>query len=140
MDDGEGILIPNGEIYSNALIVRQSGSARRVKLQISIDYEAKVSRAKDIILSVLEGLEEVVAEPSPGVYVTKLSSEGITLSVYFWVDTEKYSPLKAFDNAASGINRELREAKITLYPPSTVILQNGQEDIADSESNEKDAF
>lgn len=140
MDDGEGILIPNGEMYSNALIIRKSGAARRVKLQISIDYEAKVSLAKEIILSVLEKTEEVVAEPAPGVYVTKLSSDGINLSVYFWVDTEKHSPLKAFDNAASGINRELREAKISLYPPNTVILQNDKENVANPENDIKDTF
>lgn len=116
MDDGEGILIPNGDMYSNALIIRKSGSARRVKLQISIAYDAKVTKAKDLILGVLEKTEEVVADPTPSVYVTSLAPEGITLSVYFWVDTEKHSPLKAFDNVASSINRELREARIKIYP------------------------
>ena len=135
MDDGEQILIPNGEMYSNALTIRSAGAYRRMRLKISIGYESKVQEAKSIILKVLENMETIVNEPNPGVYVTDLNADGINLSVYFWVDTDKNSPLKTFDEAAMGINRELREAKIGLYPPSPVILKN--EDNIDFSSDDK---
>lgn len=135
MDDGEQILIPNGEMYSNALVIRSAGAHRRMRLKISIGYESKVQEAKAIILRVLENLETIVNEPAPTVYVTDLVAEGINLSVYFWVDTDKNSPLKVFDEVAMGINRELREANIGLYPPSPLIIKN--EDNVDLSSNYK---
>ncbi len=135
MDDGEQILIPNGEMYSNALVIRSAGSHRRMRLKISIGYGSKVQEAKAIILRVLEKLETIVNEPHPTVYVTDLVAEGINLSVYFWVDTDKNSPLKVFDEVAMGINRELREADIGLYPPNPVIIKN--EDNVDISSNYK---
>ncbi len=135
MDDGEQILIPNGEMYSNALVIRSAGSHRRMRLKIIIGYESKVQEAKAVILRVLENLETIVAEPNPTVYVTDLVAEGINLSVYFWVDTDKNSPLKVFDEVAMGINRELREAKIDLYPTNPVIIKN--EDNVDLSSDYK---
>lgn len=139
MDDGEQILIPNGEMYSNALVIRSAGAHRRMRLKISIGYESKVSDAKALILRVLEQMETIVNEPAPSVYVTDLTADGINLSVYFWVDTNKNSPLKTFDEAAVGINRELREADIGLYPPTPMILKN-EDNIDLSLDNKKDNF
>lgn len=135
MDDGEQILIPNGEMYSNALVIRSAGAYRRMRLKISIGYKSKVQEAKSIILKVLERMETTVSEPAPSVYVTDLNADGINLSVYFWVDTDKNSPLKVFDEAAMGINRELREASIGLYPPMPMVIKN--EDSVDITSENK---
>ena len=52
-DDGELILIPNGEMYSNALTIRGAGAGRRMKLNISVGYEADVEQAKQVIYDVL---------------------------------------------------------------------------------------
>ncbi len=46
MDDGERILMPNGEMYSQPLVVRGAGAARRMKLKISIGYDAEIEQAK----------------------------------------------------------------------------------------------
>ena len=40
-DDGEMVLIPNGEMYSNALTIRGAGANRRMKLKISISFDAE---------------------------------------------------------------------------------------------------
>ncbi|MEZ5428659.1 MAG: mechanosensitive ion channel family protein [Pyrinomonadaceae bacterium] len=124
MFDGEQILVPNGDMYSNSLTIRGAGYLQRRKFEISVDYEAKVAQAKDCILSALGKIEEIVKEPAPSVFVTDLAAEGIKLTVYFWVDTDQSSPLQVFDQAASGVNRALREIGIKLYPPRSVMLQN----------------
>ncbi len=139
MDDGEQILIPNGEMYSNALVIRSAGAHRRMRLKISIGYEAKVQEAKALILKVLQRMETIVSEPTPSVYVTDLTADGINLSVYFWVDTKANRPLKVFDEVAMGINRELREAKIDLYPSSPMILKNeGNIDLLSEDKENKE--
>ena len=57
-DDGELILIPNGEMYSNALTIRGAGAGRRMKLNISVGYEADVEQAKQVIYDVLTKSEK----------------------------------------------------------------------------------
>ena len=137
-DDGELILIPNGEMYSNALTIRGAGAGRRMKLNISVGYEADVEQTKEVIYDVLTKLKNVQAEPKSNVVVTDLTSDGANLSIYFWVDTDKNSPLQVFDEVASGIKKALSNAGVELYPPTTVLVKDTNSENANKiEEDEK---
>lgn len=136
-DDGELILIPNGEMYSNALTIRGAGSGRRMKLKVSIGYDADIEQTKAIIRTTLIKLSGVENDPESNVVVTDLTSDGANLSIYFWVDTDKNSPLQVFDQVASAIKHALGEANIELYPPNTVILKNPKKESVTNEKYEK---
>ncbi|MCY7375961.1 MAG: mechanosensitive ion channel family protein [Pyrinomonadaceae bacterium] len=144
MDDGERILMPNGEMYSQPLVIRGAGAARRMKLKVSIGYDAEIERAKSKIVSVLDDAKGVVADPKPSVYVTDLASEGVNLSIYFWINTNENNPLAVFDRVATGIKRALSKSDIELYPTSPIIVQEAKvqllsENGSESE-NSKDDF
>lgn len=125
-DDGEQVLIPNGDMYSNALIIRGAGSSRRMSLKISIDYDADIAQAKQIIHGVLDSATNVVNDPEPNVYVTDLSSDGVNLAIYFWIDTDKFKPIEVFDEIASAIKTALNKGDVAIYPPNTVIIQRSK--------------
>lgn len=124
MDDGERILMPNGEMYSNALVIRGAGAERRMKLNISIGYDADIKQAKSNILSVLGDLDCVIDEPKSNVYVTDLASEGVKLSIYFWINADKHPAMEVVDMTATAVKEALSRAKIELYPTNPVIVQN----------------
>jgi small-conductance mechanosensitive channel len=123
MYDGEQILIPNGQMYSSALMIREAGALQRVKIDIVIDYESTVSGAKEKILASLDELDGVVADPAPKVFLTDLATEGIRLTVYFWVDTDDNSVMDLYDSASTGINRTLRDAGVKLFPPKPFVME-----------------
>lgn len=126
MDDGEQILMPNGEMYSQPLVIRGAGAARRMKLNISIGYEAEIERAKAKVLSVLNDVSGVVADPKPSVYVTDLASEGVNLSIYFWIKPNENKPMEVFDRVATGIKRALNKSDIEIYPPGAIVVQDAK--------------
>lgn len=115
-DDGELVLIPNGDMYSSALTIRGAGAQRRMNLKISIGYKANVTEAKTIIRQVLANSNEVESDPKPNVYVADLASDGVNLSIYFWINTDKNSPIEVFDRIATEIKETLQKAEIELYP------------------------
>lgn len=137
MDDGEKILVPNGEMYSQPLTIRGAGATRRKKLQISLGYDSKVDEAKAKILDVLNSTEGVVTDPKPNAYVTDLAVEGVNLSVYFWIDTNENSPLGVFDKVATGIKNALSESDIELFPPSSVVVQDAKVQLTAESQNGK---
>jgi small-conductance mechanosensitive channel len=138
-DDGELILIPNGEMYSNALTIRGAGAGRRMKLEINIGYDADVEQAKQIISDVLINLEGVENQPQSTVVVTDLTGEGANLAIYFWVDTDKNSPLLVFDKVASAIKKALGEANTELFPStSTARNPNNTKETAEEEKSDDD--
>lgn len=140
MDDGERILMPNGELYSNPLIVRGAGAQRRMKLNISVGYDADVDIAKESILGVMSGCRGVVTEPKPSVYVTDLASEGVKLAIYFWINTNENNPMEVNDGVATGIKKALSKSNIELYPTSPIVVQDAKVELLSGDGNSKDFF
>lgn len=122
-DDGELVLVPNGDMYSNALTIRSAGAERRMILKINVDYDADIAQTKEIIGKVLTSVEGVVKEPQSKVVVTDLTGDGINLSVYFWINTDKNSPMMVLDEVATEIKTALNTGGITMFPPSSMIVQ-----------------
>ena len=115
-DDGEAIIIPNGEMYSSPLTIRGAGKKRRMNLKFHLDFDEDLPRAKRLILESLNRSDGVTADPSPNVYVTDYATEGAVLTVQFWIDTNENKPLRVFDGAAIGIIDTLSEAGIEINP------------------------
>jgi len=137
MDDGEKILMPNGDMYSNPLTIRGAGAERRMMLKISIGYKAEIERAKSNILNVLSETEGVVGEPQPNVYVTDLAAEGVDLSIYFWIKTDENNPMAVFDRVATGIKEALSKSNIELYPTNQIAVQEAKTETASEDENER---
>lgn len=136
-DDGELVLIPNGDMYSSAITIRGAGAERRMILKISIGYDCDIGEAKEIINNVLARAEGVVDEPKSSAVVTDLSSDGVNISIYFWINTDKDKPMQVFDLVATEIKKALGENGIEMFPPNSVILQTpekGQVPVEESDN------
>lgn len=132
-DDGEAVLIPNGDMYSSALTIRGAGAERRMILKINIDYDADIQKTKSLISNVTARSEGVVSEPKPKVVVTDLTGDGVNLSIYFWINTDKNSPQAVFDEVATGIKKSLCDEGIQMFPPSSVIVQTKNNEVVSEE-------
>lgn len=122
-DDCELVLIPNGDMYSSAITIRGAGAERRMVLKISIDYASDVTQAKEIITQVLQSNDGVIDNPQANVVVTDLTGDGVNLSIYFWINTDSHKPMQVFDSVATSIKKSLGDAKIEMFPPSSLIVQ-----------------
>jgi small conductance mechanosensitive channel len=137
-DDGEEILIPNGDMYSNPLIVRSAGAQRRMNLTLNVGYETDIAQAKNTIEKAMKSVTGVVEDPIPAVYVRDLTSDGINLGVYFWINTNENKPLEIFDRVATKIKTFLGKNKVEIYPPNTLIVQSAPiEQTEETEEEEK---
>lgn len=118
-DDGELILIPNGDMYSSALMIRGKGTKRRMNLKFEVGFDADVELAKEITRSTIDATDGVVRDPAPRVLVTELSSTGVAITASFWLDTKEESPLQVFDRVTRGVLAALSEGGISIFSNST---------------------
>ncbi|MFT3744170.1 MAG: mechanosensitive ion channel [Pyrinomonadaceae bacterium] len=126
-DDGELVLIPNGDMYSNMLTIRGAGTKRRMSLNVMLGYEADIDHAKADIHSALLLASGVVSEPPPNVYVTDLAAEGVKITINFWINTFEARPREVFDRAATSIMRALNRSGFEPYPPNAVIIRESND-------------
>lgn len=126
-DDGELVLIPNGDMYSSALTIRGAGAKRRMNLKFCVGYDEPIEKTKSLVRDALDAAAGVTEDPPPRVIVTDLISEGVNLTVNFWIDTNEARPLEVFDRAAIGIVHKLNEAGIEVYPPGSMIVKRPED-------------
>lgn len=120
--DGERAVLPNGDVYTNAILVRTAYPSRRVKFTVGIGYPDSIEKARSVIKNVLRKTEGVLAEPEARVYVTELGPSSVNFSIYFWVQSEQASVLHVSDRVATGIKLALDKANIDMPFPHTVVL------------------
>ncbi len=120
--DGERVVIPNGDVYTNAILVRTAYDKRRVRFTVGVGYTDSIEEARKTIHRVLAETEGVLSDPGPWVYVTELAPSSVNFTVYFWVEPQQANVLRVSDRVATGIKLALDEAQIDMPYPHTVVL------------------
>ena len=121
-DNGELVLIPNGDMYSRTLVIRGKGELRRMNLDFKVGYNQDLTAAKDAVRRALDGTDQVVKQPTPFVHVTDFAPEGVAISIAFWIDTNKTIAREALDAAATNIIQTLNKRGVEAYPPGSVVV------------------
>jgi small conductance mechanosensitive channel len=120
--DGERAVLPNGDVYMNAILVRTAYERRRVRFTVGVGYLDSIEEARLTIHRVLKETEGVLPDPGPWVYVAELAPSSVNFNVYFWVESEQANVLAVSDRVATGIKLALDDAGIDLPYPHTVVL------------------
>jgi small conductance mechanosensitive channel len=120
--DGERAVLPNGDVYTSAILVRTAYDKRRVRFTVGIGYTDSIEEARETIKRVLSETEGVLGDPGPWVYVTELAASSVNFTVYFWAESHQTNVLAVSDRVATGIKLALDRAQIDMPYPHTVVL------------------
>jgi small conductance mechanosensitive channel len=124
--DGERVVVPNADIYTNPVLVRTAFDKRRVHLMVSIGYEDSIAQAITVINEVLEGIPTVLQDPGPWIYTTELAPSSVNLEVYFWTRPQQANILRVRHQVATDIKLALDKAGIDIPYPHEVVLFHNQ--------------
>ena len=119
--DGERVVIPNSDLYMNAVLVRTAFPHRRTKIVIGIGYEDDLEQARQILLKVLKSTEGVLDEPAPDVNVVELADSSVNMRLLYWTDSVQSSTRKTGDRVVSAAKKALDEAGIDIPYPHRVV-------------------
>lgn len=123
--DGERAILPNGDVYTSVMLVKTAYDKRRTKFVVGIGYPDSIEEARQVIHDVLAGIEGVLKEPAPWVYVTELAGSSVNLTVFFWTESHQANVLKVSDQVVTGIKLALDKASIDMpFPTQVVLLEN----------------
>ncbi len=120
--DGERAVIPNGDVYTNAVLVKTAYDRRRVRFVVGIGYLDDIEKGRSTIKAVLDKTEGVMPDPGPWIYVSELAPSSVNFTVYFWVESNQANVLKVSDRVATGIKYALDRAGIDMPYPHSVVL------------------
>lgn len=119
--DGERAVLPNGDVYTNAVLVRSAYQSRRVRLTVGIGYQDSIESARSVIHDVLRKTEGVLDSPEPWVYVSELAPSSVNFNAYFWTHPQQANVLAVTDKVITEIKLRLDDAKIDIPYPHLVV-------------------
>jgi small conductance mechanosensitive channel len=92
--DNRVILVPNKKVLSEVMENRSTQSIRRAEAKVSAAYEDDLERITPSVLEMLGGVEKILADPEPEVYVSSLADSGVELTVRCWTPAEDWWDLQ----------------------------------------------
>ena len=122
--DGEKVIIPNSDVFTQAITNYSDLPLRRRTIRIGLGYDEDVGRAVRAFMKAIRGVEGVLADPQPTVLVEELGDSALMLAARFWVDQGTHSLFEVHSAAVQAIKETAAAGGIDLpYPTQTVRLQ-----------------
>ena len=113
--DNVRIIVPNSQIWGNAIRNVSFNATRRVDLLIGIAYEDDIGKAVSAIQAVIDADSRIRKDPASLIAVSELADSSVNLVVRAWCEAKDYWPVR-FDLTRS-IKERLDAENISIpYP------------------------
>ncbi|HEY9717213.1 MAG TPA: mechanosensitive ion channel family protein [Trichormus sp.] len=109
---GELVLVPNGDIYTNPVVVNSHTAKRRVHITFVAKDAESVQGAREKVRKLLLATEGVLKEPPPQIFVADASSENLTFEIYFWGHAQQSEVMAVTDRVASALREQFNVKKV----------------------------
>lgn len=123
--DGTEIVVPNSELMTEPVFTYTAHKKRRINISIKIDFNADLSKAKEVALDIMKNKKHVLKKPSPMVLVSRVGDYAVELSMRFYIDPQDKS--KSWIVTRSELTEEIKtafdEAGIKIPVPKREISQ-----------------
>jgi small conductance mechanosensitive channel len=122
--DGRRVVIPNSDLFTEAVVVNTAFDMRRSEYDIGIGYEDDIETARGHILDVLAETEGVMESPEPEVLVVELDESSVNLRARWWTSTEQINVMRIRDRVITGVKYRLDNNGINIPFPIRTVMFN----------------
>jgi len=114
------IFIPNVDFLNNKVLNYDSNDKRRIEIDVWVDYDTDILKAKKIIYKVLNNFPNILRAPEPDILVSWFGDSSINISIRFWINSKAdYHVIKS--NVTETINLAFKQAEITIPFPQVTL-------------------
>jgi small-conductance mechanosensitive channel len=131
--DGRRVVIPNGQLFTEAVTVNTAFTVRRSEYQVGIGYSDDVTRAIGLMLEAMGEVSGVLKQPAPDVLVAELGDFSVNLRARWWTDSVRSNVLKVQSDVIAAIKERLIAHGIDLPFPTHQVLFHDQTEATDGD-------
>ena len=92
--DNIKIMVPNGMIFGSVIKNISAYDTRRVDMMIGISYNSNISKACEVMMSIMKADSRILIDPEPQIVVAELADSSVNLAVRPWVNKDDYWNVK----------------------------------------------
>lgn len=124
--DGRQVLIPNSEVYTNAVLVSTAFEKRRSQYDVGIGYGDDLDKGISTVLAAVKSVDGVVADPKPEVIVSSLADFSVLLRARWWTESTRADVVHVQSDVLIAIKKALDEEGIDMPYETQVHLFHDQ--------------
>ena len=129
--DGLRVLIPNADVFTNAITNYTKISRRRVALTLGVAYDSDLSHVTAVVLDAIHAVPGLLDEPEPMLFFHNFGDSAIEFTVRYWFDTTQNNVFAAQDVGVKAIKQAFDAAGIEIpYPIHTILMPTAQNQTA----------
>ncbi|MFC7213140.1 mechanosensitive ion channel family protein [Saliphagus sp. GCM10025334] len=122
------VLVPNDEITDSQLINYSENDQLRVDVEIGVDYDTDLERARAVVIDAVEDLEEIRTSPDPQVVARRFGDSAIVLELQLWIgDPTRRRQLDAQTAAIQAVTERFEREGIEIPFPQRVHAPRGDD-------------
>ena len=125
--DGRQVVIPNSDLYTNALTVNTAYKRRRLQVDVGIGYEDDIEQAKSVILQGLKQADTVSKLAEPSVIATAFGDSSMNLTVRWYIDNgTQANKVTSIHEVIVAVKSALNDAGVNIpFPIRTLDFSDG---------------
>ena len=131
--DGQRVIIPNSQIYSDPVSVITAYDMVRSQYDVGIGYGDDIEEAKRIALETVQGIDGVLEDPGPDVLTWDLAGSSVNLRVRWWSKPQRGGVVTLRDQVLMRVSRALLAAGVDLPFPTQQVLFHDQTEATDGD-------
>ena len=87
--DGQEVLIPNAELYTNSVTVRTAHEVRRTQYDVALAIDQDIGTVLSAFREILASIPTIETDPAPDCFVWDLSAKSFTVRSRWWTDSRR---------------------------------------------------
>lgn len=124
--DGRRVVIPNGQLYTQAVVVNTAYDLRRSQYDFGIDYDDDVQLAHDLLEETLREIDGIVDDPEPQVFVWELGGSSVNLRARWWTRPSQSSLVEVHGRVIQAVKEKFGAHDVDFpYPIRDVRITEG---------------
>jgi small-conductance mechanosensitive channel len=131
--DGRRVIIPNSDVYTQAVTVNTAFDQRRNEYDVGIGYGDAVDRACRVILDALAAIDGIAHEPKPEAIPWELAGSTVNIRIYWWTGPTRAEVVHVRGRVILAVKQALGEAGIDIPFPTNIVLFHDQTEETDGD-------
>lgn len=132
--DGRRVVIPNAELFTNAVTINTAFEKRRLQYDVGIGYGDDIGQARQLILQAMGGVDGVMSDPAPDALVVNLAESTVNIRARWWIQPPRRADaLDLQDRVLQAIKERLTANGIDLPFPTQQMLFHDQTEETDGD-------
>ena len=127
------VVIPNSDIYTNAVKVITANDRIRGQYDVGVGYGDSIQEAKDVIRAAVQDVEGVDREKGVDVLTWDLAASWVTIRVRWWTKSQRGDVVQIHDRVLQAMKLALDDARIDMPYNTQVHLFHDQTEETDGD-------